>query len=109
MNRCVIFIEYNNSIEYNKGGEGELGRVKCEVCGHIAKTLYIREIRKEKHWFDSNDEVYKTKFVAVGYYCSHCQRIVFKGTLYISQEEAIDIKETLNYLKEHGIEEFIAR
>ena len=85
-----------------------MGKVKCKVCGSIAKTLYIREVTKERHPFDLNDVTYKTKYVAVGYYCPNCQRIVFKGNLYISQKEAIDIKETLNYLKEHGIEELTA-
>jgi len=85
-----------------------MGKVKCEVCGSIAKTLYIREIKKERHSFDLNDVTYKTKYVAVGYYCPHCQRIALKGRIYISQEEAIDIKEALNYLKEHGIEELTA-
>lgn len=49
-----------------------MGKVKCERCGCIAKTLYIRETWEEKHPFDPNDKITKQRWKSVGYYCEKC-------------------------------------
>ncbi|MCW7078235.1 MAG: hypothetical protein OCU22_03780 [Canidatus Methanoxibalbensis ujae] len=54
-------------------------RVRCEVCGKIARTLYVRV--SEKHEFDENNYKIKTKWVAVGYFCEHCQTAKIYGKL----------------------------
>ena len=65
-------------------------RVRCERCGGIAKSLYIREIAKEES-FDPSDVAYKPKYRPVGYFCPHCLTIKLNGEFYKREELAVRI------------------
>ena len=60
-------------------------RVRCEWCGGIARTLYVRV--SEKHEFDENDYKIKTRWVAVGYFCERCHIAKINNNLYTKKEE----------------------
>jgi len=60
-------------------------RVRCERCGGIARTLYVRV--SERVTFDENDYKIKTRWVAVGYFCERCQMAKINNNLYTKKEE----------------------
>ena len=65
-------------------------RVRCEKCGSVAKSLYIREIAKEES-FDPNDVTYKAKYRPIGYFCPRCQTIKLNGEFYKREELAVKL------------------
>ena len=67
-----------------------MDNVKCEVCSRIAKTIYIREIRKVKNQIAHNIGEYKIKFVAVGYFCPKCLAVKMNNEFYIRRRDAFE-------------------
>jgi len=57
-------------------------RVRCEKCGSVAKTLYVRVSERGRHDFDKNDFRWKSRWLAVGYLCEKCKTAKISGRFY---------------------------
>ena len=61
-------------------------RVRCEKCGSVAKTLYVRVSRRERHDFDKSDYKWKSQWLPIGYLCERCKCVKLKGKFYTEVE-----------------------
>ena len=62
-------------------------RVRCEKCGRVAKTLYVRVSEKVKHEFDENDYRWKSRWKAVGYLCERCRTAKINRNFYAEEDK----------------------
>ena len=60
-------------------------RVRCERCGSVAKTLYLRLSERERDAFDKNDYRWKSRWLAVGYLCEKCGCVKVQGKFYVEE------------------------
>jgi len=57
-------------------------RVRCEKCGSVARTLYLRLSERERDEFDKNDFKWRSRWLAVGYVGKKCGCVKVEGKFY---------------------------